>query len=97
MARRNYIIDQNTCQFRAAALLSAGWEDYSYTWGRANYVGYRKRWHIQNEEGGAHWIEVALREHENIALVYVNNQWVGRALTINEADAIAKALKKNAK
>lgn len=58
-----------------------------------DWVEYEKSWTIQDMDGSAYRVEVSLREYENVALCYVNGQWVGRCLYLSEAEKVVAAIK----
>lgn len=94
---KSYILNQRTLDFNVNALEASGWEATQHKNHIFDWTEYEKKWAIQDEEGGAYHVTVSLRQHENIGLVYVNGQWVGRALYVAEANSIANSIKKHAR
>mgnify|MGYP000057657205 FL=1 len=92
----DFIVNQNTGKFRHAVLLRRGWNASTYRFNGGTFKGYEKTWTVPEADGSGVPITVALKEHENIACVYVCDRFVGRALHIREAEAIVKAIKNNA-
>ena len=90
---RSFIVNQDTCEFNIYMLEKVGWEavakkNHIYDW-----IEYEKDWSIQDEDGSRYKVTISLRQHENIGLLYVNGQWVGRCLYIREAEKVVKAIK----
>lgn len=90
---RSFIVNQDTCEFNIYMLDKVGWEavakkNHIYDW-----TEYEKDWLIQDEDGSGYKVTISLRQHENIGLLYVNGQWVGRCLYIREAERVVKAIK----
>lgn len=90
---RSFIVNQNTCLFNVQLLEECGWESAPYMYGGNEIGEYEKQWSIQDEDGSRYKVTVSLRQHENIALLYVNGKWVGRCLYLREAERVVKAIK----
>ena len=90
---RSFIVNQNTCLFNVQILEECGWESKPYKNHLWEWCEYEKTWCIQDEDGSGYKVCVSLRQHENIALLYVNGQWVGRCLYLREAERVVKAIK----
>lgn len=91
--RRSFIVNQNTCQFNVNLLESNGWEARKHENHIYDWIEYEKTWRIQDLDGSHYKIEVSLREHENIAFLYVGGAWVGRCLYLHEAEKVVTAIK----
>ena len=90
---RRFIVSQTTCQFNVDLLEREGWEARTHKNHIYDWVEYEKSWTIQDMDGSAYRVEVSLREYENVALCYVNGQWVGRCLYLSEAEKVVAAIK----
>ena len=90
---RSFIVNQNTCEFNIYMLEKAGWESVIKKNNIYDWTEYEKDWYIQDEDGSRYKVTISLRQHENIGLLYVNGQWVGRCLYIREAEMVVKAIK----
>ena len=97
--KKKFIINQETCEFNNIALEADGWERIFRENKQLNITGleYSKTIKIQDAEGSYYGINVWLRQSENIALIFVNSEWIGRCLYINEANNIVNAINKNCK
>ncbi|MFP4019109.1 MAG: hypothetical protein ACLFUH_07655 [Bacteroidales bacterium] len=90
---RSFIVNQNTCDFNIYMLEKAGWKAVTKTNHIFDWIEYEKDWLIQDEDGSGYKVTISLRQHENVGLLYVNGQWVGRCLYIREAKKVVKAIK----
>lgn len=91
---RNFIVNQSTCLFNENLLEAHGWESVKHENHIYDWYEYEKSWLIQDEDGSGYKVHVSLRQHENIALLYVNGQWVGRCVYLREAENVVKAIKR---
>jgi hypothetical protein len=90
---KQYLINQDTAEYNHELLIECGWEsehekNHIYSWEE-----YSKSWYIQDQDGSGYEVKISLRQHENYALLYVNGQWVGRALYLSDAELVVNAIK----
>jgi len=97
--KNKFIINQETLEFNTRALENDGWTTKGSKIEKLNITGleYQKTVIIQDAKGSHYHIDIWLRQHEHIALIFVNSEWVGRCLYIHEANNIVNAINKNCK
>lgn len=96
-ASKQYLVDQNTFEFNHELLKERGWESETLKNHIFSWQEYYKYWHIQDGDGSGYEIKISLRQHENIALLYVNESWVGRALTFADAENVVNSIRTSCK
>lgn len=92
---KQYLVYQSTCEYNRALLEASGWESKTVKNNVYSIEEYYKSWHIQDMDGSPHEISVTLRQCENYCHTYVGNVWVGRSLTLTDAERIVKAIRKS--
>lgn len=85
----------NVLGFDILALEKNGWELIPTRFPITDEPVYRKQKIIKDLDGANYYLNICLRQHEDIAFIYVNNEWMGRVSTIEQANAIAKAIFNN--
>lgn len=96
-ARKVFVVDQNGgSAFNHAALKRSKWHHHIDK-RSIPVVAYSKEWSVQEPGTGPVMVKVSMIAVENIAAVFVNNRYIGRVLTLREANAIVSALRTNAK
>lgn len=54
---------------------------------------YGKSWSIKDLDGSDYKITCSIRQYEDSCFVFINNVWLGSAITINKIEKIVKTIK----